>query len=653
MDGCVPGRVGLLVHSAFVNDAARLKVLVVEDEPDLLKIITESLEADGFAVAQSGSAADAIERLRSFAYDGLVTDLRLPDADGMTVLDEALTRYPAITAVVITGFGGVEEAVQALKRGAVDFLIKPFQLVQLVQVLKTAISERHLRQENAELRAQLHDRWRFDNIVGGSRPMKQLFSTLELVSPMNSTVLILGETGTGKELIARTIHYNSPRRDQPFVAFSAAAIPEGLAEAELFGHTRGAFTGAINARVGRFELANKGTLFIDEVSSMPGALQAKLLRALQEREVEPIGTAKSIKVDVRVVAATNVDLATMVKDGTFREDLYYRLNVVRVVLPPLRARPEDIPMLAQHFVARACQSNKLQPRTLSQEALRLLMSSPWPGNVRQLENALEHAVVMSGSSLDIDVPVAARGDSPASRRGRAACRFLAIPDEGLDFSALMAQIERDLIVRGLEKTGGNKRQAARLLNLSRTTLIDKAQRLGDYRRRCGRRSERGLVPPGFRTVVRKHGGRRGSKVPERAGVLGFRTAPGGSRLSPGQVCPSKSRSSAPSALNDLDYRSAIGSVSTNAAPAGWRSRPASASRRPSPPPSAQPRGHSLTARHYRRAGRCARAGRREPPDRCQRPPASRAADRRPINPERDRGARPSPPRPARRSARGW
>ena len=326
----------------------------------------------------------------------------------------------------MTGFGGVEEAVQALKRGAVDFLIKPFQLVQLVQVLKTAMSERHLRQENAELRAKLHDRWRFDNIIGGSRPMKQLFSTLELVAPMNSTVLIQGETGTGKELIARTIHYNSPRRDQPFVAFSAAAIPEGLAEAELFGHTRGAFTGAINARIGRFELANKGTLFIDEVSSMPSSLQAKLLRALQEREVEPIGTAKTVKVDVRVVAATNVDLAAMVKEGTFREDLYYRLNVVRVILPPLRARPEDIPMLAQHFVARACQSNKLQPRKLNQRALRLLMSFPWPGNVRQTRKC--------PGARGRDERVVARHRRaqsarrhPRARRNRAACRCSRFP----------------------------------------------------------------------------------------------------------------------------------------------------------------------------------------------------------------------------------
>jgi len=459
-----------------LTDPSPLRVLVVEDEPALLNLIAESLEADGFVVARSSDAPDAIERLRGFAYDGLVTDLRLGDADGMEVLEEALGRYPGMRCVVITGFGGVDEAVKALKRGAVDFLIKPFQLVQLVQVMKTAINERRLRQENAELRAQLRDRFRLGGIIGGSKAMKHLFSTLELVSPMNSTVLIQGETGTGKELVARTIHHNSPRRDQPFVAFNGAAIPEGLVEAELFGHIKGAFTGAINARVGRFELADKGTLFIDEVASMPMALQAKLLRALQEREVEKVGTSRPVKVDVRVVAATNVDLLKLVKDGGFREDLYYRLNVVRVVLPPLRARPEDIPMLAQHFVTQSCRQNNVPARTLSQSLLRSLMDYAWPGNIRQLENAIEHAVAMSGQALEIGpnlLPEEVREPMKAS-----GLPSLHIPDEGIDFSAVMTQIERDLLVRSLEKTGGNKRQAARLLNLSRTTLIDKTQRLG-------------------------------------------------------------------------------------------------------------------------------------------------------------------------------
>jgi DNA-binding NtrC family response regulator len=466
-----------LIPSAGVPapDSSPLRVLVVEDEPELRQLIAESLEADGFIVAQSTDAKDAIERLQGFAYDGLVTDLRLPDGDGMTVLDEALSRYPGMRCVVVTGFGGVDEAVKAIKRGAVDFLIKPFQLVQLVQIMRTAISERRLRQENAELRAKLHDRFRFDSIVGGSKPMKHVFSTLELVAPMNTTVLIQGETGTGKELLARTIHYNSARREQPFVAFSAA-IPEGLVEAELFGHTKGAFTGAINARVGRFELADKGTLFIDEVASMSTAIQAKLLRVLQEREVERVGTSKPVKIDVRVLAATNVDLLKLVQDGSFREDLYYRLNVVRVVLPPLRARPEDVPMLSQHFVHQSCKNNNLPLKTIGQATLRVLMAHPWPGNIRQLENALEHAVVMSAGAIEIQpqmLPEELRNPGVSSQ-----VPVVPIPDEGIDFSAVMSGIEKDLLVRSLEKTGGNKRQAARLLNLSRTTLIDKVQRLG-------------------------------------------------------------------------------------------------------------------------------------------------------------------------------
>ncbi len=332
-------------------------VLVVDDEADLRQLIAESLSADGFEVAQSPDAADAVERLKTFAYDALVVDLRLPDADGMEVLDAALARYPDILAVMVTGFGGVTEAVSAMKRGAADFLIKPFQIAQLSRVLKTGMEQRRLRQENAELRAQLRDRYRFDSIVGQSGTMQQMFQTLELVAPMNSTVLIHGETGTGKELIARTIHHNSPRADQRFVAFNSAAIPEPLAEAELFGHAKGAFTGAVAARVGRFELAHRGTLFIDEVGLMSLALQSKLLRALQEREIERVGESRPIKFDARVVAATNSDLRKLVKEGTFREDLYYRLNVIPITLPPLRDRREDIPLLARHFVQKSCRSN--------------------------------------------------------------------------------------------------------------------------------------------------------------------------------------------------------------------------------------------------------------------------------------------------------
>ncbi len=451
-------------------------VLVVQEEAESRQMIADSLEAAGFAAAQSPSAEDALSRLEGFAYDALVIDVRLPDGEGLDILDQALSRYPELRAVVTAGFGSIDHAVRALKRGAVDFLIKPFQLIQLVQVLKTSLSERRLQKENAELRAQLDDRLRFGRMVGTSPVMKRLFATLELVSPLNSTVLIQGETGTGKELVARTIHHNSPRRNEPFVAFNAAAIPEGLAEAELFGHVKGAFTGAINARVGRFEAADRGTIFIDEVSSMSLSLQAKLLRALQEREVERVGTTKPLKINTRVIAATNVDLLAMVREGTFREDLYYRLNVVRVMLPPLRQRREDIPALAQHFVQESAQSNGLAPKRLSQSSLRLLMSYDWPGNIRQLQNCIEHGVAMSGDAAEIDpdaLPIELQTPS-----GDSLVNLPPLPDEGINFNSTMSDVERKLILRYLAQAGGNKRRAARLLNLSRTTLLDKMQRLG-------------------------------------------------------------------------------------------------------------------------------------------------------------------------------
>lgn len=454
---------------------AQPTVLVVDDEADLRQVIAESLTADGFAVAQAADAAEAQERLKAFAYDALVVDLRLPDADGMDVLDAALSRYPDILAIMVTGFGGVTEAVTAIKRGAADFLIKPFQIAQLSRVLSAGMEQRRLRQENAELRAQLRDRYRFDSVVGQSPAMHQVFQMLELVSPMNSTVLIHGETGTGKELIARTIHHNSPRADQRFVAFNSAAIPENLAEAELFGHAKGAFTGAVSARVGRFELAHRGTIFIDEVGLMSLSLQSKLLRALQEREIERVGESRPIKFDARVIAATNSDLRKLVKEGTFREDLYYRLNVIPIQLPPLRDRREDVPLLARHFVQKSCRNNNLPPRTLSQDAIRALMNYSWPGNIRQLENAIEHSVALTGQEREIQA--SALPDDIIQPASSLLLPSVAIPDEGINFTSVVSQLEKELIVRCLEKTGGNKRQAARLLQLSRTTLIDKLHRL--------------------------------------------------------------------------------------------------------------------------------------------------------------------------------
>src|SRR5512145_84634 len=311
-------------------------LLIVDDETKLREAVAERLSDHGFVVEQAGSGEAALARLSDFAFDILLTDLRLPGIDGRQVLDAALERYPEIIVIVITGYGTVKDAVEAIKQGAADFITKPFQFDALLHVLNSALEQRRLKSENAYLRSQLEDRYRIDGLVGKSRVMRDLFQLLETVAATSSTVLITGETGTGKELAARAIHHNSARRTSRFVALNCSAIPETLLEAELFGHTRGAFTGAVGTRQGRLEQAHRGTLFLDEVGTMSPALQAKLLRVLQEREFERVGDSHTVKIDVRVIGATNSDLRRMVEEGTFREDLYYRLNVIPVRIPTLR-----------------------------------------------------------------------------------------------------------------------------------------------------------------------------------------------------------------------------------------------------------------------------------------------------------------------------
>src|SRR5712672_3831203 len=325
-------------------------LLLVEDEAPLRQAIAEQLADRGYRVQQADSGEAALAHLADFAFDIIVTDLRLPGVDGSAVVEAAVARYPDIIAIVVTGYGTVKDAVEAIKRGAADFVNKPFQIDELLHSLDSALERRRLKSENAYLRAQLEERYRFEGVVGKGRAMAHLFQLLETVSGTNSTILISGETGTGKEVVARAIHHNSPRRMHRFVALNCSAIPETLLEAELFGHVRGAFTGAIGNRQGRLEQAHKGTLFLDEVGTMSSALQMKLLRVLQEREFERVGDSHTIKVDVRVTAATHSDLRRLVADGLFREDLFYRLNVIPVELPPLRDRTEDIPLLVQHFL---------------------------------------------------------------------------------------------------------------------------------------------------------------------------------------------------------------------------------------------------------------------------------------------------------------
>src|SRR3954451_5397822 len=463
-------------------------LLLVEDEAPLRTAIAEQLADHGYQVEQVGTGEAALAKLAEFAFDVIVTDLRLPGVDGSAVVEAAVARYPDIVAIVVTGYGTVKDAVEAIKRGAWDFVSKPFQIDELLHVLDAALEQRRLRSENAYLRAQLEERYRFTGMIGKSPAMKRLFQLLETVAPTNSTILITGETGTGKEVVARAIHHNSPRKAHRFVALNCSAIPETLLEAELFGHVRGAFTGAVGNRQGRLEQAHKGTLFLDEGGTMSVALQMKLLRVLQEREFERVGDSHTIKVDVREIAATNSDLARLVADGHFREDLFYRLNVIPVQLPALRERIEDIPLLVHHFVAKfeaerdagaAGQAKTVADRlprvNVSQEGMRRLMAYQWPGNVRQLENAMERAVAFTAGRSQIDVD-----DLPPEvqqAKETVTTSAVTLPEDGMDLDAFVAGIERELIERSLERTGGNKGQAARLLNLKRTPLVEKFQRL--------------------------------------------------------------------------------------------------------------------------------------------------------------------------------
>jgi len=448
-------------------------LLLVDDEAPLRAAVAEQLGDRGYHVEQADSGEAALARLADFAFDIVVCDLRLPGVDGTAVVEAAVARYPDIVAIVVTGYGTVKDAVEAIKRGASDFVNKPFQIDELLHVLESALEQRRLKSENAYLRAQLEERYRFEGIVGKSRAMARLFQLLETVAGTNSTLLITGETGTGKEVIARAIHHNSPRRMHRFVALNCSAIPETLLEAELFGHVRGAFTGAVGNRQGRLEQAHKGTLFLDEVGTMSQALQMKLLRVLQEREFERVGDSHTTKVDVRIIAATNSDLHRLVANGEFREDLFYRLNVISVDLPPLRDRKEDIPLLVRHFLGKFSPDGAAI--TVSQDAMRRLMAFEWPGNVRQLEHAIERAVAFSAGRTQID-----SGDLPPEIHRVEEPAFaseVSLPENGLDLDLFVAGIERELIHRSLERTGGNKGQAARLLNIKRTTLVEKIKRL--------------------------------------------------------------------------------------------------------------------------------------------------------------------------------
>ena len=453
-----------------------VRILIVDDEDYMREVVRQALECADFEVDEAADGKTALAMLRQYPYNVIVTDIRLPGLTGDKILEEALSLFSETIVILMTGFGNIQSAVEAMRKGAYDYLPKPFQLDELVVRVEKGLEEQQLKSENRMLRGELQNKYHFSNLVGNSSAMQNIYRLISVVASKNSTVLIEGETGTGKELIARAIHYNGPRKDQPLVSVNCGAIPSNLLEDELFGHVKGAFTGAHQHRIGRFEQANHGTLFLDEVSSMPMDLQVKLLRVLQERDFQRVGSPTTIKVDVRIVAATNSNLIDAVEKGDFREDLYYRLNVIPLQVPSLKNRRDDIPPLIQHFLNKYCADQNLQPKIVSNEAMKCLMSYSWPGNVRQLSNAVEMAVALSGDRdvLDMeDFPVVS---NPAGLK--TSFKTIDIPDNGVNFNTMISDLEKQLILQSLEVARGNKKRAASLLHLKRTTFVEKLRRMG-------------------------------------------------------------------------------------------------------------------------------------------------------------------------------
>ncbi len=447
------------------------EILIVDDDPGHLGTLSILIQGWGYTVhgADDGSAAVALVRERPF--DAILMDVRMASLGGIEALKEIKAYNPAVPVLIMTAYSSVNTAVEALKAGAYDYLTKPLDFDELRLTLERALDHTRLEQENRELRSSLPEGRELAAIIGKSPPMRRLVEMVAMVAPTEATVLITGESGTGKELVARGVHGLSPRRHKPLVTVNCAALTETLLESELFGHEKGAFTGADRRREGRFVQADKGSIFLDEVGEIPLAMQAKLLRVLQEREVQRVGSDQPLRVDVRIIAATNRDLARYVEEGHFREDLFYRLNVMTLQVPPLRERSEDLPLLAQHFLQRFAEKNRKPLKGFTPQAMDLLLKHQWPGNVRELENAVERAVILSMGDyvsereLPLIIAEATQGAETPSAGGAAAGRPL-------------EEVEREAILATLEQTGGNKSEAAKLLRISRVTLHNKLKKFG-------------------------------------------------------------------------------------------------------------------------------------------------------------------------------
>jgi DNA-binding NtrC family response regulator len=450
-------------------------ILIAEDNELNRETLKEILLEEGYEVNAVHDGRQAIEAFAADRYDLVITDLLMPNVDGLELLKFIKEAGRDNLVIIITGHGTVHAAVSAMKMGAFDFITKPIRDDLVKLSVSRAMNFVNLRDENVILKEHLKDKEGFHDMIGYSDCMKKVFETIDKVSASDSTILITGESGTGKELVARAIHFKSERRDQPMIPVNCGAIPEDLLESELFGHEKGAFTGAIRNRMGRFELAQGGTIFLDEIGDMSPALQVKVLRVIQERQFERIGGVKTINADVRIIAATNQDLEKAVEEKQFREDLFYRINVIPVNLPPLRERGSDIAILARHFLMSFNKLKKKNVEQIAPEVINYLMRYSWPGNVRELQNLMEMLVVMKedGTIVKDDLPAKIRSSS----EDRISAESVFLPEEGIDFNNHIIRVEKDLLLKALRMSGGVKNRAAKLLNLNRTTLVEKLKRL--------------------------------------------------------------------------------------------------------------------------------------------------------------------------------
>jgi len=450
------------------------RILIVEDEDSTRDTMIDLLSEVGYEVLGAQDGVEAMGMVEEHSFNLVITDLKMPKGDGLQVLAEVKKVNPHIMVIICTGYGTVDTAVKAMRLGAYDYITKPIKSEEIKLVVQRAMDYQSLQTENVLLQKQLKTKYRFKNLIGDSDLMQQVFQFIEKIAATTSTVLICGESGTGKELVAKAIHYNSDRKDEPMIPVNCGAIPEDLLESELFGYEKGAFTGALKTRIGRFELADRGTIFLDEIGDMSPALQVKILRVLQEHEFERVGGVKSIKVDIRIVAATHRDLEKAVKQGTFREDLYYRLNVIPIIIPPLRERTSDIPLLTHHFMKKFNRGKKQNIKGVSQESMNALFRYRWPGNVRELENIIERMVTLKGEGIieKEDLPEKLLGSGWSD-----GIPSLEIPESGLSFNTAVSEFEKELMLRALNKTNWIKNRAAKLLQLKRTTLIEKMKKI--------------------------------------------------------------------------------------------------------------------------------------------------------------------------------